>query len=133
MSVNIRFEKDGKRNVIYLTHGGRNLYNAAAFATWLGGYSLAKITKIGIAEAQIMTNTTERSGDYGSVSLYAKVNLRSVANGTLYAVQLVAPDSGVLNDDQEVTDDFGNAVADRYSGLAGSAFTFEGGALCGGW
>jgi len=131
MSVSIRFEKDAQRNIAYLTHGGRNLYNACTFANWLGGYSLAKITKVGIAESQIYANTTERSGDYGSVQLYAQVNVRCAADNKLYTVQLIAPDSSVFDDDQEVTPEFGMECAERYSILAGVGFTFERGALCG--
>jgi hypothetical protein len=133
MSVSIRFEKDEKRTIVYFSHGGQNLFNAKTFAAWLGGYSLAKITKVGATQADIITDTTERSGDYGSVQLYAQVMIRSAADGKRYAVMCPAPDSSIFDENQEVTPEFGILCANKYSIMAGVTFTFLEGALCGGW
>lgn len=130
MSVCLRFEKNDHRKLVYFSHGGETLANAQAFASWLGDYSLAALTKVSATESTLVSGYPG-SGTYGSVDVYAKVLMRSAEDSKVYAVIIPAPVSSIFNEDQEVTEDFGIACASHYSTMAGITFTFISGALMG--
>jgi hypothetical protein len=130
MSCTIQFEKDADRHIVYLAHGGKNLFQLEQFANWLQGYSLGAITKISASQVKLLDGNT-RDGDYGAVSLYATILMRAEADNTMCGVILPAPDASVFDTHQEVTPDFGIACAAQYSILAKTTLLFVKGALCG--
>ena len=130
MSCALQFEKDADRHIVYLAHGGKNLFQVEQFANWLQSYSLGAITRISATQVKSLEHTTG-DGNYGAVSLYAKVILQAESDGAQYGVIVPAPDASIFDTHQEVTDEFGIACAAQYSILAKTTLLFVRGALCG--
>jgi hypothetical protein len=130
MSCSLRFEKDDRRKVVYLSHGGKNLYKLEQFASWLQGYSLGAITEISATQTKTLQGQTQE-GQYGAVTLYAIVKMKTADEGKPFWVILPAPDVSIFETNQQVTPDFGIACAEKYSILAGTTLLFTEGALCG--
>ena len=72
MSANICFQKGNDFCTVFFEHGG-NLAQTEQFAQALQEYSLAKIVKIAATEIKEVDYTTEGSGPFSSVRLFARL------------------------------------------------------------
>ena len=130
MSVHLQFRKNQETSLVYVPFG-ESLSRAKNFAAGLSKYTTASLPHVW-ATVQGSLNVAEKSGDLQDLNLYAHVFFRRVRDGKLYALKIPAPNyNEVFNDDQEVPENIGSALAVLYSTLAGETFTFHCGALVG--
>lgn len=136
MSVNLRFTLNGRRKLVYFSHGGSNLYKAEVFAAYLQQYSNAVINKVSIAKSRIKEGTPT-PGEIGSVHLYAKLLIKDIdETGLTYAIILPAPDYDIFEgvDDKNrlhVLPAIGEGITQAYIDLADLNFEYKDGYLCG--
>lgn len=130
MATHIQFRKGEEYALTYIPFG-ESLSKAKNFATALAKYTNASIPQVW-ATTRGNTSIEEKSGDTQSLNLYAHLFFRRVSDGKLYALKIPAPRySELFNDDQEVPESIGHALAGYFSALAGQTFTFHHGALAG--
>lgn len=130
MPANLKFEKDGKYTDVYYEHGS-NIALIERFAQTLQEYSLAKISKVAATQIRLLTAAAERSGDYGSLLLAARLYLACAADDVTYGINLPAPIDTMFDDDQTVLAPVGKKLAAAYTLMSGKQVTFLHGALVG--
>ena len=130
MATNIKFRLGEEEALIYIPFG-ESLSRAKNFANAIAKYTNAAIPHVW-ATTQGTLTITEKTGDTQSLNLYAHLFFRRASDEKLYALKIHAPNyDQIFNDDQEVPESVGNAIATAFSTLAGEAFTFHSGALAG--
>ena len=130
MATNIKFRKGEEEAIIYIPFG-ESLSRAKTFASAISKYTTASIPHVWATTRGGMT-IDEKSGDTQSLNLYAHLFFRRSSDEKLYALKIHAPNyDQIFNDDQEVPESVGNAIATAFSTLAGETFTFHSGALAG--
>lgn len=130
MSINIKFRIGEEEALIYVPFG-ESLSKAKSFANAIAKYTNASLPHVW-ATTRGTLSIAEKSGDTQSLNLYAHLFFRRASDEKLYALKIHAPNyDQIFNDDQEVPESVGNAIASAYSTLAGETFTFQHGALAG--
>ena len=130
MATNIKFRIDEEEALVYIPFG-ESLSKAKNFASAIAKYTNAAIPHVWATICGEMS-IAEKSGDIQSLNLYAHLFFRRAKDDKLYALKIHAPNYGeMFNDDQEVPEVVGNAIAGYFSALAGETFTFHSGALAG--
>ncbi len=130
MATNLKFRKGEEEALVYIPFG-ESLSRAKTFASAIAKYTTASIPHVWATTRGEMS-VAEKSGDTQSLNLYAHLFFRRAKDEKLYALKIHAPNYGeMFNDDQEVPESVGNAIASLYSTLAGETFTFHIGALAG--
>lgn len=130
MATNIKFRIDEEEALVYIPFG-ESLSKAKNFANAIAKYTNAAIPHVWATTRGNMT-IEEKSGDTQSLNLYAHLFFRRASDEKLYALKIHAPNYGkIFNDDQEVPESVGDAIATAFSALAGETFTFQHGALAG--
>ena len=130
MATNIKFRKDKEEALVYIPFG-ESLSRAKTFASAISKYTTAGIPHVW-ATIRGEMSVAEKSGDTQSLNLYAHLFFRRASDEKLYALKIHAPNyDQIFNEDQEVPESVGNAIASAFSTLAGETFTFHSGALAG--
>lgn len=130
MATNIKFRLGEEESLIYIPFG-ESLSKAKNFANAIAKYTNAAIPHVW-ATTRGTLSVAEKAGDTQSLNLYAHIFFRRASDEKLYALKIHAPNyDQIFNDDQEVPESVGNAIASAFSTLAGETFTFHGGALAG--
>lgn len=130
MATNIKFRKGQEEALTYIPFG-ENLSRAKTFANAIAKYTTASIPHVWATIRGDMS-ISEKSGDMQSLNVYAHIFFRRAKDEKLYALKIHAPNyEEMFNDDQEVPESVGNAIATAFSTLAGETFTFQHGALAG--
>lgn len=133
MSTAIDFQLKNLHKPVYFTHGD-DISRAEIFATILQQYTNAAVEFVSVTEGKNLEGVTH-SGDYGHVGLFAKLLIRQNDTHKLYAIIIPAPKESLFigSDDEgwQVKQDIGEAITAEYAALAGKAFTYETGWLCG--
>lgn len=132
MSASIRFEKNGERSTMYVSHGGSNLHATEQFAAVLHKYSLAAVTKVSCTQIRAISTMGESgSGDYGSVHLHAKLLIKCLDDGHTYGILVSAPKDSMFDEDQNVKQSIGEELTRAYATFAGKQFIYKEGCLWG--
>lgn len=130
MATNIKFRIGEEEALVYIPFG-ESLSKAKNFASAISKYTNAAISHVWATTRGDMS-IAEKSGDTQSLNLYAHLFFRRTSDEKLYALKIHAPNYGeMFDDDQEVPESVGNAIATAFSALAGETFTFQHGALAG--
>ena len=130
MATNIKFRIGEEEALVYIPFG-ESLSKAKNFASAIAKYTNAAIPHVWATSRGSMT-IEAKSGDIQSLNLYAHLFFRRASDEKLYALKIHAPDyDEIFNEDQEVPEAVGNAIATAFSALAGETFTFQHGALAG--
>ena len=133
MSTTITFttgDNQSEHGTIWIEQGTA-LANIKTFAQKLQPYTTAQIQAVSATQKEYLELDGSGSGDIQSVQMAAHLFIRSRASGTVYGFKLLAPSAAILDEFQEVDQDFGDNFAEWYSDLAGELFDFEHGALTG--
>lgn len=110
---------------------GESLSKAKNFASAIAKYTNAALPHVW-ATTRGTLSVSGKSGDTQSLNLYAHLFFRRASDEKLYALKIHAPNyDEIFNNDQEVSESVGNAIAAAFSALAGETFTFHSGALAG--
>lgn len=134
MSATIKFEKNYRREIIYLEHGD-DLEKLELYAQRLKQYSTAAITGLAVTTKKVVT-MPESSGLHDSVTLQAKSMIREVESGKLWGIVIPAPMVEIFeevpNEGYRVRRIIGDELAVFYTQYAGVTMRFEDGWLVGG-
>jgi hypothetical protein len=135
MSTAIAFrDQHGIEFIDYLTHG-ESLNAIEVYAVAIASYSYAAIVSVSYTEGKDIDDLpAQGTGDYADIRLIAKIFLRDNDTQKLYCAVIRAPKASMFDDTKnglQVKKTVGDAIATKYSQLAGQTFTFEYGALCG--
>ena len=130
MATNIKFRIVTEEAMVYIPFG-ESLSKVKNFANAIAKYTNAAIPHVWSTSRGSMT-IEAKSGDTQSLNLYAHLFFRRASDEKLYALKIHAPNyNQIFNEDQEVSEAVGNAIATAFSALAGETFTFQHGALAG--
>lgn len=130
MATNFKFRVGEEEALIYIPFG-ESLSKAKNFANAIQKYTNAAIPHVWATSHGTLA-LSEKSGDTQSLNLYAHLFFRRASDEKLYALKIHAPNyDEIFNNDQEVPESVGNAIATAFSALAGETFTFHSGVLAG--
>jgi hypothetical protein len=127
----ITFSEDYRRKIVYFCHA-QSIAKVENFAAFLADYSHANLTVCTQTDIQDL----DYSGDFAvSVRMFAKIFIRQSSSGKLYAIIVPAPKMIIFEQIEEqgwrIKKEIGELMAQEYSTMAGEAFTFQEGWLCG--
>lgn len=129
MATNLKFRVGEEEALIYIPFG-ESLSKAKNFANAIAKYTNAALPHVWVTTRGALS-VAEKAGDTQSLNLYAHLFFRR-ADEKLYALKIHAPNyDQIFNEDQEVPESVGNAIASAFSALAGETFNFQHGALAG--
>jgi hypothetical protein len=134
MSATIQFCKSYRRDIQFLTHGD-NLNDLETYVNQLAPFTTAGISRLAITLARFV-DIPEKTGEYGSVSVQAKLLMRDQNTNKLWGIMISAPIASmfeeVRNEGFRVKRAIGEQITGYYAQYSGLDLVFEDGWLVGG-
>lgn len=133
MSASFTYFKDGYYTDVFFSHG-EDINAVETFASNISAYTAAGLDRCSVA-IQRSLSIAPKSLDAFAISLYAKVLMRCVEDGKIYAVLIHAPLASLFNEVEgkgyRMKVEKGEEIAQYYSAMAGKTFIFYAGTVVG--
>jgi hypothetical protein len=134
MSATIQFYKDYQRDIQYLEHGA-SVPELETYIGQIAPFTNAAITRLSITQAKVVS-VAEKTGDYDSLSVQAKILVRDLDSNKLWGIMISAPIAFMFEEIQgegfRVKESIGEEITGYYAQYSGLNLQFESGWMVGG-
>jgi hypothetical protein len=135
MSATVQYEKDYRRDIQYITHGGASMAALETYVNQLAPFSNAAITRLSITQAKVIA-LPSKTGEYIPISTQAKLLVRDTDTGDLWGIMIPCPLAFMVeeveNEGYRVKQAIGEQITGYYAQYSGLNLTFDSGWLVGG-